>query len=88
MEQQSHMCAGFGQCCFLKGAVGVKKKNVIGHMAVPREQSASWLRRTHLIPRLICLLLAVVIWLVVVNFADGAQAWSDHSEPVVGAFAE
>lgn len=87
-ERQLCIYAGFEQCCFLKGAVCVKKKNVIGHMTVPRERSASWLRRTHLIPRVICLLLAVVIWLAVVNLTDGAQAWADHSESVAGALTE
>lgn len=66
----------------------MKKKNVIGHMVVPREHTAGWLRRTHLIPRLICLLLAVVIWLAVVNLTDGAQAQPDSPDPIAGALTE
>ena len=43
------------------------KKNAIGHMMLPKESAASWLRRSHLLPKLLCLLSAIVIWLVLVN---------------------
>lgn len=43
------------------------KKNAIGHMMLPKESAASWLRRSHLLPKLLCLLSAIVIWLVIVN---------------------
>ena len=45
----------------------MKKKNVIGHMAVSKSREHRWDRRIGLIPRLICLLLAILIWLFVVN---------------------
>ena len=44
-----------------------KKNNIIGRMTAPKETAGGWLRRTQLIPRLICLLLAIVIWLTVEN---------------------
>lgn len=43
------------------------KKNAIGHMMLPKESAASWLRRSHLLPKILCLLSAIVIWLVIVN---------------------
>lgn len=43
------------------------KKNVIGHMMAERETFAAKLRRSRIIPKLICLLLALLIWLAVVN---------------------
>ena len=43
----------------------MKKKNVMGHMTLPKEKRLSWFRRSALIPRLLCLLLAVLIWLIV-----------------------
>lgn len=43
------------------------KKNAIGHMMLPKESADSWLRRSHLLPKLLCLLSAIVIWLVIVN---------------------
>lgn len=48
----------------------MKKKNVIGHMAVAKSRDHRWHRRIGLIPRLICLLLAILIWLFVVNAND------------------
>ena len=52
----------------------MKKKNVIGHMEAARSHSVGWFRRLGILPRLICLLLAVLIWLVVVNItADAAS---------------
>lgn len=52
----------------------MKKKNVIGHMEASKAHSVGWFRRLGILPRLICLLLAILIWLVVVNVtADGAS---------------
>ena len=45
----------------------MKKKNVIGHMAVSKDKNHKWYRRFGVIPRLICLILAILIWLVIVN---------------------
>ena len=45
----------------------MKKKNIIGRMTAPKENVGGWFRRTQLIPRLLCLLLAVLIWLTVEN---------------------
>ena len=43
------------------------KKNVVGHMATPKESALSRFRRLNILPRIICLLLALVIWLIIVN---------------------
>ncbi|MBQ9806657.1 MAG: hypothetical protein IJW49_09160 [Clostridia bacterium] len=43
------------------------KKNAIGHMDVQKETVGSRFRRWHILPRFICLLLALVIWLIVVQ---------------------
>ena len=45
----------------------MKKKNIIGRMTAPKEGVGGWLRRTRIITRLLCLLLAVLIWLTVVK---------------------
>lgn len=45
----------------------MKKKNIIGRMTAPKEGVGGWFRRTQIIPRLLCLLLAVLIWLTVGN---------------------
>ena len=50
----------------------MKKKTVIGHMEASKEHSVGWFRRLGILPRLICLLLAVLIWLVVVNVTADA----------------
>ena len=43
------------------------KKNVVGHMMKPRESAGSVFRSLHITARLLCLLLALAIWLLVVN---------------------
>ena len=43
------------------------KKNVVGHMMAAKEPVKARLRRWDLLPRLICLLLALLIWLLIVN---------------------
>jgi hypothetical protein len=43
------------------------KKNIVGHMAVPRAGATGRIKRWGLIPKLICLLLALAVWLLIVN---------------------
>lgn len=56
------------------------KKHVIGHMEAPKKREGSWLRRSQLIPQLICLLLAFLIWLAVVQSGESPK---DLSQPDV-----
>lgn len=58
----------------------MKKKNVIGHMTVPKTPSNRWYRRFGLIPRLVCLLLAALIWLFIVNANEFVN---ENTPPVV-----
>lgn len=48
----------------------MKKKEVIVHMTAPKENRVGFFKRIHLLPALICLLAAVVIWLFVVNLGN------------------
>ncbi len=59
----------------------MKKKNVIGHMAVPKDRNHKWYRRFGVIPRLICLLLAVLLWLLVVNANEYLSQKGEPSVP-------
>ena len=43
------------------------KKNVVGHMMAEKEPISAKLRRWNIIPKLLCLLLALLIWLAVFN---------------------
>ena len=43
------------------------KKNPVGHMMKPKETTGSFFRSLNILPRLICLLLALAIWLLIVN---------------------
>ena len=43
------------------------KKNIVGHMTKPKESAGSFLRSLNILPRVICLLLALAIWLLIVN---------------------
>lgn len=45
----------------------MKKRNVVGHMMMPRESAGPWFRRWQIFPRFWCLVLAVILWLIVVN---------------------
>lgn len=51
----------------------MKKKNIIGHMAAPRESVGGRIRKMELLPRLVCLLLAIVIWLAVVQLTSSSE---------------
>ena len=51
----------------------MKKKNIVGHMMMPDEAAVSWFSRWQIMPRFLCLLLAFLLWLVVVNVV------SDHA---------
>ena len=61
------------------------KKNVIGHMTVSRTSSKTRLRRLDLFPRILCLLLAFLIWLTVANVNDTSK---DNTKASGGAPAE
>ena len=52
----------------------MKKKNVVGHMVASKTASKNWFRRLKLLPRLVCLLVAVVIWLLIVNLIGAGNS--------------
>lgn len=68
----------------------MKKKDVIGHMTAPKESRAGFFKRLHLGSLLLCLLAAVLIWLVIVNIRDHAAAdpFSLRAGPAVSEAAE
>lgn len=49
------------------------KKNVVGNLVAPKEKPKSFFKRYDLLPRMLCLLLAVVVWLLVVNVQSEAE---------------
>lgn len=51
----------------------MKQKNVVGHMTTPKNFSKGWFRKLDLLPRLLCLLLAAVIWLCVSALVDSGK---------------
>ena len=56
------------------------KKNAVGHMVAAKEPVSTRVRRWNLFPKLLCLLLALLIWLVVVNFANPVDNPSEDGE--------
>lgn len=46
------------------------KKNIIGHMTTPREGAIGRLKRWGIIPKIVCLLLALLVWLLIVNVTE------------------
>lgn len=53
------------------------KKNIVGHMAKPNESALSKVRKLHILPMLTCLLLALAIWLTVVDITRAASGTPD-----------
>ena len=51
----------------MREGIGMKKKNIVGHMMMPRESAGNWFRRWQILPRFLCLVVAVILWLVIVN---------------------
>lgn len=49
------------------------KKNAIGHMHPPKRGFGEFLKKLHIIPFLLCLILAVILWLVVANVPKEAD---------------
>lgn len=61
------------------------KKNAIGHMMAPKETVKKRLRRWDILPRLFCLLLAMLLWLLIVNTqASAKEAGADDVEVRAG----
>ena len=57
------------------------KKNVVGHMMAAKEPVAAKLRRWCILPRIICFLLALLIWLTIVNLET---RYEDEQTPESG----
>lgn len=53
------------------------KKNVVGHMIAKKESAGARIRRLGLLPRLLCLLLALVLWLAITNLNNKAKDGDD-----------
>lgn len=58
------------------------KKNAIGHMVAPKETAGHRIRRWNIIPRLLCLLLALFLWLVIVNIKESRDVETDLGLPL------
>ena len=59
------------------------KKNVIAHMTAPKEMRKSFWRKLDLFPRILCLVLALLIWLFVVNVYEGNQEEASSAQETV-----
>ncbi|MBQ7347734.1 MAG: hypothetical protein IJW55_07230 [Clostridia bacterium] len=46
------------------------KKNAVARMTAPKETAGTRFRKLNILPRFLCLLLALVVWLAVVNIKD------------------
>lgn len=57
----------------------MKKKKIVGHMMAPEESVVSRVRRWQILPRLWCLILALLIWLAVVNL-NSAEADKERGQ--------
>ena len=60
----------------------MKKKNVIGHMVASKESAKSRFRKLKLLPRLLCLLAAIVIWLLVVDTIESRDLPKEPNLPI------
>lgn len=55
------------------------KKNTVGTHLASKNEKRSWIKRIDLFPRILCLLLALILWLTVVNLTDGKADGADRS---------
>ena len=49
------------------------KKNALSHMQPPKETVGSWFKRHQIFSRMLCLLLALIIWLAVYHATKGPE---------------
>lgn len=56
------------------------KKNAIKHMDPPKRGFGNFLRKLHIIPFLLCVILAVVFWLVTTNLNNKPETTDPESE--------
>ncbi len=56
------------------------KKNAIGHMTAPKESAKTKFQKLELLPRLVCLFVAILLWLLVTN----AEKKNDSGERETG----
>jgi len=63
------------------------KKNALARMAEPAETVGSRFRKWNIVPKLLCLLLALVIWLAVVNLTN-AQSQEGQQNAAVAEQSE
>ncbi len=61
------------------------KKNAVGHMVAAKEPITARVQRWNLFPKLLCLFLALLIWLVVVNFEKRDSHPSDNGDAETSA---
>ncbi len=59
----------------------MKAKNTLGHYNKKKEASENQVRRLRFLPFLICILLAVIIWLLVVNLTNSDYKKSSFFHP-------
>lgn len=59
------------------------KKNIVGHMMTPKVSKKTFWKRLDLIPRLLCLLLALLVWLLVANAKNVEKPTDGNSDQAV-----
>ena len=64
------------------------KKNVIGHMMARKETVSGRLRRWNILPKFLCLVVALLLWLLIVNLQDAKQPTQDTLQCVDTALAD
>ena len=57
------------------------KKNVIAHMTAPKRGKLSLFRRLDILPRILCLLLALLIWLAVFQLSTVDRDDASSGDP-------
>jgi len=65
----------------------VKKKNVIGHMVAQKETTANRFLRFHPFSKLMCLLIAVLIWLLMANLTESRNGEAPREPNVPISYA-
>ncbi len=59
------------------------KKNVVGHMVAQKEPVGKRIRRLGIFPFIVCLLLALIVWLAVYEITDKPETESPTEASIV-----
>ena len=66
----------------------MKKRHIVGHMMVPKESAGGWFRRWQILPRFLCLIVAILLWLLIVDVTGIKAEAADYGTQTAATITE